>query len=282
MASEHTVPPAGGSPEGGPEAETETPRTSLPARGRRVWLWRGLTALSLAASLGLVFLGATWLTLSWAVRSPDVTLPDLTRLDVDAGEKEAERLGLRPQIASRRYDEQEPAGKILAQYPVPGSRTKPGRPVHLVVSLGPERAVVPDLRGSSQRRAQLALRAAGLSVADDASVPHPSTSRGRVICQTPVPGTEGFPGDRVSLLVSAGPRERAIVMPSLTGWSVASARRWLRAAGIRRISTGDAAESVAPSQRVTDQRPGPGSRVGPQTPITLVAGERRLGGRRER
>lgn len=282
MSSEHTVPPAGEGPEGGHETETGTPGTSPPARERRLWLWRALTALALTASLGLVFLGATWLTLSWAVRSPDVTLPDLTRLDVGAAEREVERLGLRPQIASRRYDEQEPAGKILAQYPVPGSRTKPGRPVRLVVSLGQERAVVPDLRGSSQRRAQLALRAASLSVADDASAFHPAVSRGRVICQTPAPGTEGFPGDRVSLLVSAGPRERAIVMPSLTGWSVASARRWLRAAGIRRISVGDGPESVAPSQRITDQRPGPGSRVGPQTPITLVAGERRLGGRRER
>ena len=245
-------------------------------------MWGVLTVLCLVTSSGMVFLGATWLTLSWAVRSPDVTVPNLTRLDVGAAEREAEHLGLRPRIASRRYDEQEPAGKVLAQYPVPGSRTKPGRPVRLVVSLGPERIVVPDLRGSSQRRAQLALRAAGLSVADDASVPHPFVSRGRVICQTPVPGTEGFPGDRVSLLVSAGPGERTIVMPSLTGWSVASARRWLRAAGIRRISLGDSAESAADSQRITDQRPGPGSRVGPQTLVTLIAGKRRLGGRRER
>ncbi|MDQ7088077.1 MAG: PASTA domain-containing protein [Acidobacteriota bacterium] len=204
-------------------------------RGRRLLVRLLLAGLLLATTGGVLAL-STWLTLSYSVRRPEVTLPELAGLDAVLAEQRLRSLGLVPEISGRRFDPQQPAGNVLDQFPPPGSRTKPGRPVRLIVSLGPERSEVPDLAGSSLRRAQLALRAAELRLENTASAYHPSIPLGRVIAQSPQAGSTGYPGDGVSLLVSAGPPPASVVMPSLTGWSVAAARRRLAAAGISRIN----------------------------------------------
>ncbi|HHN73975.1 MAG TPA: PASTA domain-containing protein [Acidobacteria bacterium] len=265
---------SGTRPEHDPTAQRASASRAGGSRARRSgqWLLRLLLAGCVLLSVGGVLALSTWLTLSYSVRRPEVTLPDLSGVDGLVAEQRLRGLGLEPEISGRRFDAQQPAGNVLDQFPPPGSRTKPGRPVRLILSLGPERSEVPDLTGSSLRRAQLALRAADLRLESTASAYHPTIPLGRVIAQSPQAGSAGYPGDGVSLLVSAGPPPASVVMPSLTGWSVAAARRRLQRAGIERINGVRGEREAAASERVTDQDPAPGTRLDPSARVTLIAG----------
>jgi serine/threonine-protein kinase len=162
---------------------------------------------------------------------------------------------------------------VLEQFPEPGHSTKAGRTVKLIVSKGARTAVVPDMAGSSQRRAQLAVRASRLEIRETASVNHPRVPLGRVIAQDPPPGAERFPGDPVSLLLSAGPAHHAFVMPALTGTTVADARRMLERAGFTRIRVRcPECEGDDRRSRIRDQRPLPGERVTTDDRVVLSAG----------
>ncbi len=250
---------------------TEEPRRERSARPR----WRrvpgilGWAALLLATT-GLTSALAFWGTLRATVRSPDVTIPAVVDLDEQVAEARLRSLGLVPRVASRRYDATRPEGKVLEQFPPAGNRTKPGREVRLVVSLGPERAIVPDLRRGSLRRAQIALAAAGLRVATTASVPHGTIPLGRVIAQDPPPGAVCFPGDGVSLLLSAGPPRRARVMPTLEGDTWDRARRLLEGAGFRRVRYRGMEDRAPGDAVVIAQDPRPGARVDPDDRVVLL------------
>ncbi len=240
------------------------------ARLRRVLVRRLLPAALLLASLGLFFSGAAWWTLRSAVRVPEVGIPDLSGLDAEVAAARLKRLGLPSEVAARRFDARQPEGDVIDHTPAAGARTKPGRVVRLVVSLGPERVAVPDLAGLTLRTAKLSLNAFKLRVRLTSEIYDARVPEGRVVAQNPAAGTVGYPGDSVSLLVSRGRRRPDYVMPSLIGRQAAAARRSLESAGIRRIRTRGAVES--PLARVLRQVPQPGYRVSADERVILDLG----------
>ena len=76
--------------------------------------------------------------------------------------------------------------------------------------------------------------------------------------QSPRPG-EGATSPRVDLLVSAGPRETAYVMPNLVGLSDVEAQRRLDSANLHRKITYQSAPQW-PHATVIAQVPAPGTR----------------------
>nr|MCU0254705.1 PASTA domain-containing protein [Acidobacteriota bacterium] len=178
-------------------------------------------------------------------------------------------LGLQPQVSGRRADPVRPEGKVLDQFPAAGTRSKPGRPVRLVVSNGPEKTSVPDLVGSSVGRAQLALRRAGMVLGTTSNAPHPRQGPGRILAQQPVAGSDGSAGQALAVLVSSGGRPRAFVMPDFVGRSAATAVRSLEGLGFRAIVIGGSGD-LRPGAVVAEQRPPVGSRITTTTRITLT------------
>ncbi|GAB4222203.1 MAG: hypothetical protein Kow0062_18510 [Acidobacteriota bacterium] len=250
-----------------PRRLPEPVRRALARTGRAAGI-----ALLLAGTLGAAFGFGLYLTLRAAVSRPELVVPDVVDLEADEARALLERSGLRVAVSGSRHDPNVPAGKVLEQFPLAGTRTKRARPVRLVLSLGPARAVVPDLAGMSARGAQLALRAARLSVRHTMTVPSARVPIGRVISQDPPPGTEAYPGDRVALLVSAGPPERAFVMPDLEGRAWSAVRRALERAGFRRIRARRDGSTAAPGEQdtIADQWPRPGHRVRPGDRVSIV------------
>ncbi len=248
-----------------PNSRPGTP-ASLPPFVRRllVRLGRGLgIGLLVTGTLGLAFATGVYFTLRAAVSRPELVVPDVVDLDGEEARAELAAQGLEVMVTGSRHDANVPAGKVLEQFPLAGTRTKRGRPVRLVLSLGPARAVVPQVTGMSVRGAQLALRAAGLRLRHTANVPSATVPIGRVIAQDPPPGTEGYPGDQVALLLSSGPPERAFVMPELVGRTWGDVRERLERSGFRRIRArraGSPDESAA-TDTITSQWPRPGHRV---------------------
>ncbi len=235
----------------------------------RRFLLRFAVVIAIAGALAGTFVLAAWLTLRTSVRFvEEITVPGVVGLDRAEAESRLKGEGLRPEIGGERPDATRPPGRILDQYPAAGARTKPGRPVRLVVSSGPEHSVAPNLVGSSARAAQIALRRAGLKLGNSASAPHPRIVAGKIISQDPAPSGEGFPGESVSVLVSAGPPERAVVMPELVGRRLAPVLRTFRRLGFKTIDV-TGGDDLPEDATIASQDPPRGSKIDPTTRIVL-------------
>ncbi len=239
---------------------------------RRSRLWRLARALVVTGTVLACFGGGFWLALRLSVRqTPSVRVPLLVGRETADAEQLLRTWGLVPEIAGKRHDPKQPEGRIIAQVPAAGASTRPGRAVRLIVSLGSQRVAVPDLLGSNQNRALLALRAAGLAQGSVARAPEPGVPAGRIVGQQPRAGADASPGDRVDLLVGAGTGPVLYVMPDLVGRPAASTVAALSRHGFARVRVVGAG-GLLPGPTVTAQSPAPGSPVAPQDPVTLTAG----------
>ncbi len=244
---------------------------------RRVWLQRAALIALVLSTLSASFALGAWFMLSRSVRVADLVVPDLFDLDRLEASRVLRDLGLDPQVGGQRADPVKPEGRVLEQFPPAGAKTRPGRPVRLILSSGPSTIQIPELVGSSLRRAQIALRKAGLTVASSAAAPHGSVGVGRVIAQHPRAGQEGYPGEGASLLFSSGPEAAAYVMPSVIGWPSDRARRALENAGFSRVRVSTPGASGPSAATIVTQSPRPGHRVTLDSSVVLHEGFSRTG-----
>ena len=174
------------------------------------WLAYGLLVLA-------VFTVAGYFSFGFFVRSGVTTVPDLIALPeneigslvVDSG------LSLRRSYEADRYDEEIPAGHVLEQIPGSGSLVKRGATVTIVVSLGPERLVVPDLEGKALQAAQVELTASGLTMGRIINVFSIGAAPGTVVEQDPEAASLVGRGSAIGLFLSAASRADTYVMPDL-------------------------------------------------------------------
>ncbi len=128
------------------------------------------------------------------------------------------------------YDDKVKKGRIISSAPEAGASVKPGTPVDVTVSKGPEPVDVPDLVGADGDDAQKQLKGLGLAV-DRSDVFNESVAKGKVISTDPPGGTTVLRGDTVALVVSKGPP--LVVVPDVVGKSESSARAELEKAGFK-------------------------------------------------
>jgi len=214
--------------------------------------WIGATGAIVAATFLVAFLYA----MKSEMRSTAVIVPDLSGMPLERAGETAEPLDLRLEVVDRRHDPAVSSGGILQQDPLPGASVRRGRKVKLVVSLGGRVLEVPDIAGRPARTVAIELAREGFAVGDEARVHSPGAEAGIVLAQVPAPGSPAVPNARVHRLVSRGPRERAWVMPDLTGLSRTAAERWIGLCGLR----------PGPVRRVPASGRAPGTVVG-QLPL---------------
>lgn len=104
-------------------------------------------------------------------------------------------------------------GLVLGQAPLPGQVARPGSPVRLTLSLGPQRRAVPDVVGLQEARARIVLETSGFEVSVDTT--EAEVPRGRVIDVSPPPESVVALPAEVRLTVSTGPA--LIAMPLVLG-----------------------------------------------------------------
>ncbi len=119
-----------------------------------------------------------------------------------------------------------PVGTVLEQSPVGGILVREGGTVDVVLSLGPELTVVPQVVGQSQEEAEAQLAAAKLTVSE--VIPRGGNIEpGQVLDVLPGPGTQLQAGGTVQLVVSSGQVE----VPFVVGKPQAQAEEELQRAG---------------------------------------------------
>ena len=179
-------------------------------------LLRGLAYVAYCFVLVLVFGLAAYTSFSLFVRSGITMMPSVKGLTRDeAANRLADQgLELRQVKEQGRYDDEIPAGRVVQQVPDARTRVKRGSGVSVVLSLGPERVIVPDLTGRRLADAQFDLSRSGLALGRIQG----AVLRGQklaVVAQDPDPQAAVAPSTPVNmLLVMDVPRDRYI-MPDL-------------------------------------------------------------------
>ncbi len=167
------------------------------------------------------------------------------------------------------FSETVPRGTVIDQDPEPGDRYRRGSTITVTVSRGPDRVVIPDVRGKTEDEAKELLEAQRLQVVLAPREFSRTVPEGTVIDQVPGPAAarETKPGTSVTLVVSKGPEP--VTVPSVVDRKRADAEELLTGAGLvpKVVQVFD---DVAPAGIVMKQDPAGGSTAAKGDTVTLT------------
>ncbi len=200
-------------------------------RGGRRWGRWLISAAVVAAFFGGGYLAAAqWVFPGGRVEEDSslVQVPELVGLTEDEAQGRLERLGLEYTVRSGVTHHLAPEGAVLSQDPLPGQYARPGAPIYVSLSRGPELHVLPDVSGLSERQAAIVLERLGYEVAVERTT-H-TLEGGKAVETRPEAGTELAVPAEVTLVVSEG--RPVVQVPELVGRHVDDAQGALSAASL--------------------------------------------------
>jgi len=216
-----------------------------------------------------VMLVAALVTMRLAIHGREVAVPKVAGMTLRDAEKAATDLGLQVDVENRFYSSEIPEGRIVSQLPAPGTLVRRGWRLRVAQSLGPQRAVIPDLVGESGRAAEMNARRRGLEVGATVVAHIPGAPPDQVVAQSPPPNAVGVATPKINLLVTAGAEEQSYVMPDFVGHQLAEASAAIEQAGLRLGDVTDVAPTSRDHSIILKQSPAPGQRVTPGTVVTF-------------
>jgi eukaryotic-like serine/threonine-protein kinase len=237
-------------------------------RDRIQWVFRmGLLVFILAAA---AFLSAVT-AMRFAIQGREVTMPNLVGKSSADAQAILQGRGLLLKVVDRVYSDL-PANAVVRQSPPEGERMKVSQNAHVVLSLGPQNVTTPSLVGESLRVARIQLLQSGLQLGEVTTYLAPAALSDTILQQTPLPGMKaGSP--RVNLLVAQGAPPSSYVMPWLVGMPLPDADRLLSSVGLKLSKTTFVPSPQWPKGVVTEQTPGPGSKITSESDIVMVVAQ---------
>lgn len=214
----------------------------------------------------LAYLGLFIFAFPADVLPDDGRIPRVVGMNFDDASAALEKAGFHGLKGDSRFHKTTPEGIVLEQDPPAGSVQKRGAEVTLAVSAGQATATVPEVSGTSQQQAQIAIENAGFtfgSVSQQTS----DQPRGAVIGSNPPAGTSLELPATVSITLSQGPS--TIQIPDLTGRTLADARSTLEQLGLHLGGTTRDTSSFMPENTVLGQSPSPGATVSAGASVSL-------------
>uniref|UniRef100_A0A7C4XA30 PASTA domain-containing protein n=1 Tax=candidate division WOR-3 bacterium TaxID=2052148 RepID=A0A7C4XA30_UNCW3 len=164
-----------------------------------------------------VFL-ANFVIMPAVVRSgEEIKVPDVCNIPLDSAIAILKKNNLQGVVVERRYDKIIEEDRIIIQDPLPDTKVKKGRIVHLVVSLGVETIKIPELSGIDFEKGKQIINRLGLVISDIDSILSDSIPSGKIIKTIPEPETEVKKGDEIKVIISKG---IVLKMPNLLGKKV--------------------------------------------------------------
>ena len=196
----------------------------------------------------------------------DGRIPRVVGMKYDDAASALDKAGFNAIKGQARFSKTVPEGVILEQDPPAGSVQKRGADVTLAVSGGQATATVPEVAGSSQQQAQIAIENAGFtfgSISQQTS----NLARGAVISSIPPAGTTTDLPATVSIVLSQGPS--SVQIPDLTGRTLPDAQSTLERLGLHLGATSRDTSSLTPENTVLSQAPAAGATVSAGASVNL-------------
>ena len=165
----------------------------------------------------------------------------------------------------------DPPGIVVSQSPQYGTFTS-GRRVNLVLSSGPTKVPVPAIKGQPWSTVQKQLDTVGFSYGTPTGQYSAQYPVGDVISVTPIAGTRIPPNASLKIVLSRG--HAPVLIPDLSGQTLASATTALTGLHLKPIHGLDTFSNTVPAGRVVKTLPGAGQDApyGSQVRITLSRG----------
>jgi len=200
--------------------------------------------------------------------SSTVPTPNVIGLNVDQARQQLASSGLSLTVGGEAFSETIPPQSIVSSDPMAGAGVREAGTIDVIVSKGPERYAVPDVRGQTQAAATSALDAAHLIVGSVTEDYDDKAAAGTVARSTPKAGTSAKPGAAVDLVISTGPKPVAV--PDVTGRKLGNANRTLASAGLTSTTASEQYSETAKAGVVLSQDPRPGTTVNSGTAVSIV------------
>lgn len=201
----------------------------------------------------------------------DIELPDMLGEGLATVETRLKELKLSFEIASEEYSPGKEQGIILHQYPLGGTRVKPGRTIKFVISLGQKMVSIPSMAGKSVRQAILDLETSGLALGEIAWAFSDTIPERIVVFSYPAASTQIPLGAPVNLMVNRGRASTFTYMPRLVGMPLSEASKKLEDKSLRMgVVTYRTDENFLP-ETILEQSEPEGAELDVGTEIDLVA-----------
>jgi beta-lactam-binding protein with PASTA domain len=200
-------------------------------------------------------------TIRLTIHGRQENMPKLVGISLESAQRIAGGLGLELKVEDKIFSPQYPANTIAQQMPPPGTPLKMGQHVHVLVSLGPPQATVPNLVGASLRAARITALQEGLTVGEVAIIPWPGDPD-QVVAQDPPPATKEVRTPTVNLLLAGGQEPLAYLCPHFVGQSLTAARRIVEKNGFKVGEVTSIAANGESQGIILSQSPPAGSKIG--------------------
>jgi len=231
--------------DGMPYYDGPVEKPSAPARPRRRWL--GLVAGLLAV---LLVGSGLW----WVFAGQYTATPALGQLNQAQAKAAAAQAGLQLTFDSE-FSENVPSGLIARTDPASGERIVHGGTMKAFISKGPERYVLPALRGLDLATATANLTRLNLAVGALTEAYDDKLETGRVIRSSLDEGTPLARGTAVDLVVSQGPEP--VVLVDWTDKPIKDVQKALKSLGLK-VAVTEQNHADIDKGNVVSQNPPPG------------------------
>ena len=124
--------------------------------------------------------------------------------------------------------------------------------------MGPQRVVIPDLLGGSERAAEINIRRRGLELGGIATASIPGAPMGQIVAQTPAANAVNVSEPKISVLMAAPEERPAFIMPDLVGRGEDDVVDEIVNAGLR---VGSISTQAAPAAETNPQTVPSGTRM---------------------
>jgi beta-lactam-binding protein with PASTA domain len=200
-----------------------------------------------------------------------VLVPDLAGMSQRQAEKFTERIALKFTIDREMHSSEVPAGYVISQSPRSGDSIKEGRTVSVVISLGPKKRAVPDMKGLTLRQSRILLTRHGLRVGRVSKVLLESDVTEKVLASFPPAAHEMNEGAAVDLVLGAGGRKPRYLVPDLVGQDLLFIKEKLQNIGFRISGIRYEYRPDTYPNTIIGQSPAPGTLIREGDSIELVA-----------
>ncbi len=184
-----------------------------------------------AVVAAVVAAGTTFALHRTVLQSDAVEVPSVLGLPAQSARALIEGRGLMFVVGEEREDAKVPAGNVVAQRPLEGSRIDRGQAVEVTVAKAPTLVKAPALVGEALGEAKLRLQMAKLTLGKVSEGNSADVKEGSVISQSVAEGSEIKVGTAIDLVVSKG--VATVAVPNVAGHSLSRAKDELQKAGFK-------------------------------------------------
>lgn len=187
---------------------------------------------------------------------PDVIVPDIVNKSLPEAFNILKSNNLNVEFSGLEYSNAVPAGNVISQDPMSGTKVKAGRSIKVVISKGIEFVNVPNIIGQELGNARKILESVGLKIGDIKESYSRTSPNGIVLSQNPKYGDIVSKNSLVTVEIS---RHLPNIMPDLIGKTQEEAERLIDSLGSYKLIIREA-ESDTPGV-VISQNPPPNTSI---------------------